>query len=111
MAASLLLYRRCTTGFSLPNSDAPLPALANTAGADLVWGPWRIPGVWGIINNVVACGYLLVIFFFSFWPPVWNVAADSMNYCALVTGFMITFSIVYYFVWGHKEYNGPIIET
>ena len=110
IASGLLLYRRCTSGFKMPDSNSNLPALANTAGAELVWGPWHIPGVWGIINNVVAICYLLVVWFFSFWPPVHDPTPEQMNYSSLVTGFIVIFSVVYYMIWGHKEYKGPIIE-
>lgn len=108
IAAVLLLYRRTTNGFSLPNSN--MPALANTTGAELVWGPFRIPGALGIANNVFTIAYLVVVGFFSFWPPMVNPTPDMMNYSVVVTGFLAIFSIVYYLVWARKEYNGPIVE-
>lgn len=110
MATSLLLYRRCTGGFRLPDPSA-FPALANTTGAELVWGPWRIRGVLGIVNNTFACIYLVIILFFSFWPPAIPVMASTMNYSSLVTGAVAIFSVVYYFVWAHKDYKGPIVEV
>lgn len=94
----------------MPDPSA-LPALANTAGAELLWGPWRIPGVLGIVNNSVACIYLIIILFFSFWPPMTPVVASTMNYSSLVTSTVAIFSIVYYFVWGKKEYQGPIVDV
>ncbi|KAJ6446454.1 GABA permease [Purpureocillium lavendulum] len=96
IATGLLLYRRCTSGFALPDASASLPALANTAGAELVWGSWHIPGTWGIINNGVACVYLVIVLFFSLWPPVTPVNAETMNYSAVVTGAVAIFSAVYY---------------
>ncbi|KAJ3459592.1 hypothetical protein MRS44_015665 [Fusarium solani] len=110
IAAVLLLYRRMTKGFTMP-SGSDLPALANTAGAELVWGPFHLPGVFGIANNIFSICYLVVIGFFSFWPPMINPTVDMMNYSVLVTGFVAIFSVVYYFVRGRKEYNGPIVET
>lgn len=110
IAAVLLLYRRMTKGFTMP-SGSDLPALANTAGAELVWGPFHLPGVFGIANNIFSICYLVVIGFFSFWPPMLNPTVDMMNYSILVTGFVAIFSVVYYFVRGRKEYNGPIVET
>lgn len=109
MAAGLLLYRRCTHGFKLPSPTA-LPALATDTHAELVWGPWHIPGIFGIVNNSLACVYLIIVCFFSFWPPVTPVTADTMNYSVLVTGTVTVFSIVYYLVWAKKEYHGPTIE-
>lgn len=110
IAAVLLLYRRTTKGFTMP-SGSDLPALANTAGAELVWGPFRLPGAFGIANNVFAICYLIVIGFFSFWPPMLNPTVDMMNYSVVVSGAVAIFSVVYYFVRGRKEYNGPIVET
>ncbi|KAH6957167.1 amino acid/polyamine transporter I [Fusarium avenaceum] len=110
IAAGLLLYRRTTKGFTLPGS-ADLPALANTTGAELVWGPFHIKGALGIANNVFAMCYLIVVGFFSFFPPMVDPSVDMMNYSVVVTGGLVIFSVIYYFVWARKEYNGPIVEN
>ncbi|KAJ4195480.1 hypothetical protein NW759_016460 [Fusarium solani] len=109
MAAILLLYRRTTKGFALP-ATSDLPALANTTGAELVWGPFYLPGAFGIANNIFTICYLAVVGFFSFWPPVLNPTPDMMNYSVLVTGSVAIFSVVYYFVQARKDYNGPVVE-
>ena len=96
------------------SSLCALPALADTTageGQTLAWGPWHVPGIFGIINNTFACLFMIIIWFFSFWPPMLNPTVDMMNYSVLVTGFVAIFSVVYYFVRGRKEYNGPIVET
>lgn len=93
----------------MPEGTA-LPALANTVGAELVWGPWHIPGVWGIMNNVFACIYLIIVFFFSFWPPGTPVGPETMNYSILVTSVVAAFSVIYYLVWARREYDGPVVE-
>ncbi|KAH6962131.1 amino acid/polyamine transporter I [Ilyonectria sp. MPI-CAGE-AT-0026] len=108
IAAVLLLYRRMTKGFALPDSD--LPALANTTGAELVWGPFHLPGIFGIANNVLTICYLITVGFFSFWPPVLNPSVDMMNYSVVVTGGLVIFSVLYYVLWARKEYNGPLVE-
>ena len=38
------------------------------------------------------------------------VTAENMNYSVLVTFAAIAFSIVYYFIWGKKQYKGPLVE-
>ena len=110
IATCLLLYRRRTSGFAMPDATS-LPALANTAGAELVWGSWHIPGVFGIANNAAACVYLTIVLFFSLWPPATPVNSTTMNYGVLVTGTVAIFSMVYYLVWARKVYQGPIVET
>ena len=109
-AASLLLYRRCTKSFKT-NDGMELPELANTSGGELVWGPWHIPGMLGIVNNAFACVYLIVILFFSFWPPGVNPEPNDMNWSILVTGCVVILSVVYYLAWGKREYHGPVVET
>ncbi|KAL8699456.1 MAG: hypothetical protein Q9224_001398 [Gallowayella concinna] len=132
---SLLLWRR-TTGQIRPHLSAPSEgdetdgqhtAAAQAIGisisediiaaADsdvaqplLMWGPWRIPGVLGIINNAFACLYILFVLFWSFWPPKTPATPENMNYSVLVTGCVVLFSIVYYFVFGKSQYMGPLIE-
>lgn len=113
MAASLLLYRRCTKGFKLPDPSRH-PALADTHGAaepELVWGPFHVRGWLGIVNNTLACCYLFTMWFFTFWPPAPVTQAADMNFSVLMTGAVVIFSIVYYLVWAKRDYKGPIVET
>ncbi|KAI1325661.1 putative GABA permease [Xylariaceae sp. FL0255] len=107
MAASLLLYRRLTGGIQEEQGDE---FLTNTIGESLTWGPWRLPGVVGVANNIFSCAYLIYIFFFSFWPSTKEVTPASFNWAVLVFGTVVSFSIVYYAIWARKIYNGPIIE-
>ncbi|KAI8665388.1 hypothetical protein FALCPG4_008268 [Fusarium falciforme] len=113
ISASLLLYRRCGKGYKMPDPSA-LPALADTTageGQTLAWGPWHVPGIFGIINNTFACLFMIIIWFFSFWPPQTPVDAASMNYSSLMTGGVTLLSIVYYLVWAKREYKGPQMEV
>ena len=123
---ALLLWRR-TTGQIQPynplhyDEDNPTishPIDHSTRDSDddeivqppLQWGPWRVPGILGIINNVFACLYILFVLFWSLWPPTTPTTAENMNYSVLMTGVVIGFSIVYYYVWGKAQYRGPLIE-
>ncbi|MCJ1393349.1 hypothetical protein MMC18_006222 [Xylographa bjoerkii] len=106
---SLLLYRRCTGGISF--SSSPSGTLTNTAGAQLTWGPWHLPGLYGIIVNGFACFYLTTAFFFTFWPDTKAPSAEDMNYSSLMFGGTILFSVVYYLIRGRTDYSGPIVEV
>ncbi|XWW96047.1 hypothetical protein V2A60_004017 [Cordyceps javanica] len=111
IASALLLYRRCTNGFALPDASSH-PAIADANNAQgLVWGPWHVPGIIGIINNSLACAYLLTMWFFSFWPPAPVSEAKDMNFSVLMTGSVVIFSVVYYLIWAKKDYKGPIREV
>jgi choline transport protein len=83
----------------------------NAPNAPLVWGPWHIPGIFGIANNAFACIYMTVILFFSFWPPATPVVAATMNYSSLMLGAVVIFSIGYYVLYARNEYQGPLLET
>lgn len=111
IASGLLLYRRCTSGFSMPDLNTSAPALANTTGAELIWGPWHIPGIWGIINNSFTCIYLAVVWFFSYWPTQTDVTPQNMNFSVVVTGAVAIVSVLYYFLQARKIYIGPIIDV
>lgn len=74
----------------------------------LHWGPWRIPEPFGTINNIFACIYLLLLWFWSFWPPVTPVVPATMNFSVLVFAFVVVASIVWYLVKGRKVFIGPI---
>lgn len=108
MASSLLLYRRLRGQIHNPSPD---DLLVNTVDSTLTWGPWRLPGLFGIANNAFSCSYLLFIFFFSFWPATREVTPAHMNWAVLVFGAVITFSMVYYVTWARRVYSGPIVEV
>jgi len=108
LAAGFLLYRRCTGGIKF-SSDSSVD-LINAPNAPLVWGPWHIRGIFGIVNNTFTCIYLTVILFFSFWPPMTPVVASTMNYSSLMLGGVLFFSVLYYVLYARKEYQGPILE-
>ncbi|EED13419.1 choline transport protein, putative [Talaromyces stipitatus ATCC 10500] len=102
---------------SKPGNNAPITVTSadeqgriTFAPTQLVWGPWHIPGLLGIINNAYACVYMVFVIFWSVWPPATPVAADTMNYSVVVTGGVIILSIVWYWIRGRKEYKGPLVD-
>lgn len=113
LTSSLLLYRRCT-GAILPASQAfemSTPSITSDGMQRVFWGPWKMPGAFGIANNAFACAYLTFVFFFSFWPTFKEVTPATMNWSVLVTSVIALFSAVYYLVWAKHSYHGPVVET
>lgn len=92
------------------SASAPKPRLVAFAPSQLVWGPWHVPGVLGIINNAYACVYMVFVIFWSVWPPETPVSPSTMNYSVVVTGGVIIFSVVWYYVRGRREYQGPLVD-
>ena len=109
LAIGLLLWRRTTGGIR----HTPLSAsqLTNTPGFELSWGAWYMPGILGPAVNLFAIIYVLIILFFSFWPPDVPVDAANMNYTVLVTGAVFVFSVAWYYTWGRQDYKGPVIDA
>lgn len=105
----LFLWRRLRGDISSVDDSPHL--LANVAGKPLIWGPWKIPGIFGIANNIFSCVFLIIIWFFSFWPPYTPVTAATMNYNVLMLGATAIFAVIYYAVYARKVYIGPCIET
>lgn len=108
VVAGLLLYRRCgrKIGYAR-NGDTEM---VNTAGAKLVWGPFHLPGIWGILVNAFALIYMSIAVFFSFWPPSWLVGVETMNFSVVGTMGVILLSLIYYVVRARYSYIGPRVE-
>lgn len=137
IAVSLLLWRRCTghitvdsdpyyeertrrssensinisPGYATHLKDPKRRTLTNTVNAPLTWGPWHIPGGWGIGLNIIVCCFLLISWFFSFWPMTLPVTAGNMNYSCLLLGGVVVLALIYYAWRGKAEFHGPIIEN
>nr|POF04539.1 putative amino-acid permease pb24d3.02c [Quercus suber] len=63
----------------------------------------------GLPINIAAVMFLLVVYVFSFFPLLTPVPLDYMNWSSLIYGFFVLFSIAYYFIWGRKVYDGPVV--
>lgn len=107
ISESLLLWRRCTGAIRSPHDPGHNTGEAN----QLVWGPFHLPGIFGILVNGFAVCFGIIIVFFSFFPVATPVQAATMNYSSLMTGSVVLFAIAYYVIWARKTYNGPIVET
>lgn len=86
------------------------PEVDSPTEGRLVWGPWKMPGIFGIINNAYACMYMIFVIFWSVWPPATPVTASTMNYSIVVTGGVMILSAIWYFVRAKHVYHGPIVE-
>ncbi|KAL9102715.1 MAG: hypothetical protein Q9163_002178 [Psora crenata] len=104
---ALLLWHRLTGGVKSPRDVSSHTGEPN----ELIWGPFHVPGILGIIVNGFAVVFGLIIFFFSFWPVATPVVAATMNYSSLTMGAVVLFALFYYVVWARRTYKGPIVEV
>lgn len=106
LTESLLLWRRIKGDIRHPKQMAGTTWHAN----ELVWGPFHVPGIWGILLNAFGVGYGIIVFIFSFFPQMVNPDATHMNFAVLMTGAIMIFAVIYYFVYARKVYTGPVVE-
>ena len=116
LAIGLLLWRRLRG--DMDNSHSGLTAFSSDRQGDemldrsLGWGPWRLRGWVGTANNAVACCYLLLLIFFSFWPNNFRIeTAAQMNWAVVVTAGVAAFSVGYYLLFAKQTYSGPKVEV
>jgi amino acid transporter len=89
------------------DSDDDLTGVIN---ATLRWGPFHLPRVFGIVNNIYACCYMVFVIFWSVWPPSTPVTVSTMNYSVVVTGGVMILSAIWYYVRAKDVYKGPLID-
>ncbi|KAL8730063.1 MAG: hypothetical protein Q9181_004794 [Wetmoreana brouardii] len=101
-----LLYHRCTGGIRSRSNidDTSEPNV-------LIWGPFHLPGIFGIAVNLFAVCFGIIIFVFSFFPVYYHPGAELMNYSVLMTFAVGIFALIYYLVWATREFKGPIVEV
>ncbi|KAJ5137874.1 amino acid transporter [Penicillium atrosanguineum] len=109
IAGGLLLYRRCKGDISQDNGSDE--TTVNVPGAKLVWGPFHVRGIWGILLNGYAVIYMIIVIFFSYWPSDMNPSVQDMNYSVVGTVGVVFLAIVYYFARARHIYQGPVLET
>ncbi|KAI0423660.1 amino acid/polyamine transporter I [Xylaria sp. FL1042] len=100
LPCSFLLWRR-VTGQIKPHRARE--------EAVLEWGPWRVPGLLGVLNNTFACIFCVWVLFWDFWPPSTPANAENMNYSVLVTGSVTIFAVARYFLGVKVDYRGPLV--
>lgn len=76
-------------------------------GEPLPHARWSL-GKYGALVNVLALCYLFAIYVFAFFPAVVNPTAVEMNYAIVIFGGIILFAVVYYFIYGRKQYVPPV---
>ena len=79
-----------------------------TPSSELPWGPFKL-GRAGVPVTIVAIAYSVVGAFFSVWPTTAKPDAESMNWCILVFGAVILFSLIFWAFYGRKYYRGPVL--
>jgi choline transport protein len=75
------------------------------------FGPWKMSRMVGMVNNVLALMFCTFLIIFLPFPSYLPVTAKNMNYAAPIFIGVMGFAIIFYFVYGHKNYVGPIKET
>ncbi|KAF2140464.1 uncharacterized protein K452DRAFT_229802, partial [Aplosporella prunicola CBS 121167] len=80
------------------------------AGGTLPAAPWRMGRRVGVVVNVVALAYCVLIYVLSFFPTAVPHTTEDMNWAVVMYVGVIAFGLVYYALWGRKQYDGPVME-
>ena len=64
-------------------------------------------GRWGLPINIAAEAYLVVAFFFAFFPTEHYPDPDDMNWNILIYGVVVVGSLLYY-IRARHNYDGPV---
>ena len=79
------------------------------SGPDLPWGPFKL-GRAGVPITILAIAYSVLGMFFSVWPTTKDPSVQTMNYCVVVYGGTLVFSMLFWIIYGRKHYTGPVLE-
>ena len=104
----LLLWSRMTG--RIRSAPDTFDGYQNDSSKILTWGPWHVTEPLGTYINAFGLGWIILAFFFSFWPGKVDVRPETMNYSSLMTGFWFVFGMVYYMAHGRKHYTGPRVD-
>ena len=77
----------------------------------IVFGPWRMGHMLGVITNVLAIMFCIFLVIFLPFPTVLPVTAQNMNYASPIFIGVILIALTDYVFRGHKKFVGPIRET
>jgi amino acid transporter len=64
-------------------------------------------GKWGTLVNIIALIYIATVWVFSFFPPMPNPTASTMNWACVMVGGVVLLATVYYIAFGRKTYAPP----
>ncbi|KAL8994117.1 MAG: hypothetical protein Q9169_005830 [Polycauliona sp. 2 TL-2023] len=106
MTELLLLWRRIRGDIRKPSEMSGHTWQAN----ELVWGPFHIPGILGIVLNTFAVCYGTIVIIFCFFPTTVSPDPAHMNWAILITAAVILFAVAYYMMYARKVYKGPVVE-
>ena len=75
-------------------------------GPGLKLGEWSL-GRYGLAVNCAALAYTLYMMVWLPFPSTTPVDASTMNYCAIMVGFILVFTFAMWFGWARKNWPGP----
>lgn len=103
LSLSLILYRRWRGDIAESTQTATNDAM--------VWGPFRLRGWLGIINNIFAIIFSSIMMFFGSWPTTKHPKPEEVNYSVAIFVGVTLLCTGYYFGWARKHYTGPVVEA
>ncbi|KAF7519309.1 hypothetical protein G7054_g13134 [Neopestalotiopsis clavispora] len=95
----------CTVAYTI-SYVLPIIALLWNGREKFEPGPWHL-GRFGPVINWVSVIYCLITSVFFCFPSTSTPKVEDMNYSSAVLGILLIFSIIFWFVHGHKTFVLP----
>ncbi|KAG5927876.1 hypothetical protein E4U42_001673 [Claviceps africana] len=73
--------------------------------------PFRIPGAWGWIINLIGIAWTTMTTVLFVFPPQVPVTAKNMNYCIVAFSVMLVIAGATWVFDGRKHYKGPRVKV
>lgn len=61
--------------------------------------------------NIIALCFLVIVWVFQFFPFAPNPGVKDMNWSCVIWATVLVFFMIYYTVWGRRNYLGPIVHV
>lgn len=85
-------------------------ALLVSKGDSIELGPWQIGRFRYVVHSISLVWSVFLIVFTTF-PTTLPVTAENMNYATVITGGLVVFAAIIYFVYARNRFDGPIVEV
>ena len=73
------------------------------------FGKWTLSR-WGLPVNVFALIYTAYVGFFLCFPTMLPVTGENMNYALPILSFVVLLALIWWFVWGRRNWSGPNVQ-
>ena len=72
--------------------------------------PFKLPGIWGWVLNIIGVLWTVLTTVLFVFPPELPVTGKNMNYSIVAFGVILLIALIQWIVDGRKNYTGPKVD-